>query len=130
MTETKYKLGIQSQWYNNDKTLIVTEISGSWNWDDVNANLEQIVAMAASVDYPLGLIVLVPNDVSIPPTGFAQASRRAANAHAQAAFHSIVYVIENYGLKTLWAESIPVFAQDPSRYHIVNNFDEALDLMS
>lgn len=128
--ETKYKLGIRSQWYNNDKTLIITEIKGTWTWDDANSNLENVLAMAESVDYPLALIVLIASDISIPPTGFAQASRRATNVHAQAAFQNIVYVIENQGLKTLWAESIPVFAQDPSRYHIVKTLEDALALVS
>ena len=128
--ETKYTLGIQSQWYNNEKTLIYTEISGVWDWDDVQENLAHLLQMAQSVNYSLGLMVLLPNDLSIPPSGFSQSSRQVFNVHAEAEFHTVVYVIENRGLKTLWAETISAFAQDAARYHIVDSVEAALEILS
>jgi hypothetical protein len=128
--ETKYKLGIQSQWYNNEKTLIYTEISGAWDWEDVQGNLVNLLQMAQSVNYPLGLMILLPDNLSIPPTGFAQASRHAMNTHAEAEFHTVVYVTENYSLKTLWEETISTYAHDASRYHVVDSVEEALELLA
>lgn len=127
--ETKYKLGIQSQWYNNEKTLIYTEVSAVWDWDDVQENLAHLLQMAQSVNYSLGLMILLPNDLSIPPTGFSQSSRNVFHVHAEAEFHTVVYVIENHGLKTLWGETISAFAHEPSRYHIVDSVEEALELL-
>ena len=126
----QYKLGIQSQWYNNERTIIISEVVEPWNWDDVQENMETVQQLVESVNYPLGLLVLLPNNMSIPPTGFAQGSRRVTASHAHAKFHTIVYVTNNRGIKTLWEETISTFAQDPSRYFVVSTIEEALELLS
>ena len=128
--ETKYKLGIQSQWYNNEKTLIYTEIGEPWNWEDAQDNLVTILEMAQSVPHSLGLMIILPADLSIPPTGFAQATRQAMNAHDEAEFHTVIYVINNPALQTLWEESITTLASDVSRYHIVESVEEALEIFA
>jgi hypothetical protein len=125
----QYKLGIRSQWYNNERTLILTEITESWDWEDVQANMANVLEMAQSVNYPLGLLVLLPGDLSIPPSGFSQASRQIASTHAEAELHTIVYVTSNSGLKTLWEETIAAVAQDPSRYFVASTIEEALILL-
>src|SRR5689334_11079252 len=115
----QYKLGIQSQWYNNEQTVILTEVTQPWDWDDVQNNMANIRAMAESVNYPLGLIVLLPEDMSLPPSGFAQASRSISANHAHAQLYAIVYVTNNRGIQTLWEETIATFAQNPSIYFVV-----------
>lgn len=127
--ETRLSLGIQSQWYNNEQSVICTEIAEPWDWDDVQQNLDTILQMAQSVNYPLGLIVFLPDDLSIPPSGFAQASRAVSQTHADAEFHTIVYVTANRGLQTLWQETIGAFAQDANRYHVVSHLEEALQVL-
>jgi hypothetical protein len=74
--------------------------------------------------------VLLPDNMSIPPSGFAQASRTIATNHAQAEFHTIVYVTANRGIKTLWEETIGAMAQDPSRYFVVATVEEAMEILS
>jgi dihydrodipicolinate synthase/N-acetylneuraminate lyase len=125
----QYKLGIQSQWYNNERTIVITEVSQPWNWDDVQDNMVNLTQMAESVNHPLGLLVLLPDDLSIPPTGFAQASRKISTNHAAAELHSVVYVTGNRSVKTLWEETIATFAQNPDIYYVVSSMEEALEIL-
>jgi hypothetical protein len=128
--ETKYTLGIQSQWYNNEKTLICTEIGEPWTWEDVEEDLARILEMAQSFSHSLGLMLIIPNDLSIPPTGFTQSMRQVMKVHAEAGFHTVIYVIASPALQTLWEESITTFASDVSRYHIADTLEEALEIFA
>src|SRR5690606_5241071 len=106
------------------------EVIGHWDWDAVRQTSETVQEMASSVKYPLALLVLLPDDSSIPPSGFAQNSRLLANGHTASERHTIVYVIINPALKILWEQTISVVAADGSRYFVVAKEAEAQEIVA
>ena len=123
-------MAINIQWYNNEKQTLRVVIEGHWDWDNVREVSAKTVEMAQSVNYPIALIVVLPSDFSLPPSGFAQHSHIVSEGHAKAELHTIVYITKNFAIKTLWEETIKAVAADVSRYFVLGSEEDALELIA
>lgn len=121
-------VGIQSHWYDRDQSIILSNVTELWTWEDVHDNRQVILEMAKSVNHPVALIVLLPVLVSIPPRGFAQELRQATLIHHEAGLYRIAYVCPNPTLRPLLAQSISTFALYPPRYQVGGKLEEVLSL--
>ena len=122
-------LGIKTEWLNSHKTILVSDVEDGWTWDDVQSNAGRVYDLAKSVNYPVGLIVLLNRTMSIPPSGFVQNSRYVVANHAELEIHTIAYVVRVPYTMTLWEETINALVHDNSRYFIVGSFDEAVEIV-
>lgn len=54
------------RWDDHDPTIIRSDISGRWTWDEYNAASEKILDMARSVEHRVDLITVYGDDAIFP----------------------------------------------------------------
>ncbi|MBI1258561.1 MAG: hypothetical protein GC204_13920 [Chloroflexi bacterium] len=50
-------MGVRTDWYNQDKTIICYQFTGRWDWDEFYVGWEWVRQAMASVDHKVALIV-------------------------------------------------------------------------
>lgn len=74
-------MGIELYWDNDERTVMLCEITGSWTWDEMYQTLEKIKKVTDAADYEIGAILDVSQGISVPggtiftPTALEHAKR-------------------------------------------------------
>jgi hypothetical protein len=91
---------VQASWDDEDQTIIRTEFSGAWTWDEAHAAVDEVNAMMASVEHIVHTIIDMRGSSRIPPLAFrevrAMLSKRSSSAGAT------VIVGANFMTASLW----------------------------
>ncbi|MCC6894907.1 MAG: hypothetical protein IT321_18955 [Anaerolineae bacterium] len=121
---------VQISWFDPEQTIICTEYSGAWTWDDFHTTLEAAIAMMQSVDYRVDLIVAPHRNAVMPKGSFEPHFKRA-----------IQLMPPNFGIQAIVSHSIlsrtvaSIFLKisKNSAFHnrlfFVTNMDEAHQLI-
>src|SRR5215813_7451239 len=62
-------------WYDTDKTIIVWEFDGEWDWQDYHAAINTAVVMIRGVGHIVDSIMDLRHNRSLPPNALIQGKR-------------------------------------------------------
>ena len=68
-------MGIRVVWYDAEKTIIVWEFDGEWEWQDYHAAINTAVVMIKSVDHVVDSIMDLRRNRALPPNALVQGKR-------------------------------------------------------
>ena len=68
-------MGIHVVWYDAEKTIIVWEFDGVWEWHDYHAAINTAVVMIKSVNHVVDSIMDLRRNRSLPPNALIEGKR-------------------------------------------------------
>ena len=68
-------MSIHVVWYDTEKTIIVWEFDGEWEWRDYHAAINTAVVMIKSVDHIVDSIMDLRRNRALPPNALMQGKR-------------------------------------------------------
>lgn len=121
---------ITTDWYNDEKKIIVTTYNGEYAWDEVYKHVAQGNMLAESVDHPVGLLIDVSNAGSLPANAGSHGKRVRDMYHDNIA--CLVVVGANLLLQAVTNISKQVFQILGNRPIpiFVSTIDEAVDYIN
>lgn len=113
-------MGIVVSWYDADKTIMIWEFQGEWEWQDYHQAINQGVVMLKSVDHMVDSIMDLTHNRSLPPNAVLQGKRwfmvapnnfgvtvvANANRLIQSIATTIGSVYKNFGSKIMMARTV------------------------
>lgn len=125
-------MGIDIEWYNAEKTLMVQRYSGNWNSHDIYDTAEKAYEMIASVSHKVDIIIIYINSSQSISNMVASASlafRRYIDEHTHENTGMIVVIGASRLLKTaLKVKMLRPKSMDNA--HFVDTFQEAVSYIT
>ncbi len=117
-------------WHDSEHTIIRTEYSGTWTWDDFHVAVETAVDMMKTVNHRVDLIV-APNTNSVMPKGSADPHLRRAIQLLPTNFGIQVIVTRSAWSRTMASIFVKFFSKGSYKHRIffVISVDEAYELI-
>jgi hypothetical protein len=123
-------LSITVGWYDAQQTIIVAHIDSGWDWDTAQQAQVTVEQLTLSVSHTVALMVVLPDDMSVPPHGFVDNSKSALQRHVAAGLWMVIYVTNNPAIQALWQSVIDLYASPLVQYGVVARLEAALALIA
>lgn len=120
-------MGIHVVWYDTDKTIIVWEFDGEWEWRDYHAAINTAVVMIKSVDHIVDSIMDLRHNRGLPPNALMEGKRWFVVAPSN---FGITVVAGGSGLIRGIASTIAlVYKRFSDRIMMASTIDEAVQII-
>jgi hypothetical protein len=123
-------LSVAVEWYDANQTIIIAQVNSNWTWATARQSRMTVQQLAQSVSQSVALVVLLPQDLSVPPDGFAENSNDALQRHAAAGLKRVIYVTTNAATRALWQSVIDMYASPAVQYGFAPSLNAAVSLLS
>lgn len=121
---------ITTDWYNDEKKIIVTTYDGEYAWDEVYKHVAQGNVLAESVDHPVGLLIDVTKAGPLPANAGSHGKRLRDMYHEN--ISCLVVVGANLLIQAVTNISKRVFqilGNHPTPT-FVSTFEEAIEIIN
>jgi hypothetical protein len=115
---------VQTDWDDEDHTVIRTQFIGAWTWEEAHAATDTLIQMIDSVDYTIGVITDLSDSSRIPPFVFHEVRTLLAKRHPRVG--ASVVVSSNFMIGSLWKTIAQTYGRLVNgQYSFADTLDEA-----
>lgn len=120
---------IEFHWYDENKTILVMVFAGAWTIQQLEQTLSQIGDLLCMTMHRVAIMIELASAMAIPPSGFITSLKKMVLLHQDCDVSKVIHVAPYPESLVLWRELIQTLPIDQTRYHFVDNHQQALDII-
>jgi hypothetical protein len=118
-------MSITSEWYNEDKTILIIKYDGDWTLEEYYKNYEVANTMLYSVDH--GVVSIADFSTSGPlPSKFLSVGKHSERSRAENNLQIVIFGLNRY-MEVIAGMFQRIFPRIAGNMKIVSSLEEALD---
>lgn len=127
-------MGIGLYWGNEDKTIILMEIDGPWEWDELHDKMEKVKELTNTADHEVSGILDVSQGMYIPggtvfnKAGLDNAMKLLRTLNGATA-GAMVIVGANRTIRNIFDAFVKLDRSAVSTVHFADSIDDAYDFL-